>query len=134
MLSRTADNLFWAARYMERADFNARILDAAIRLSSLPASYAGQAGAEWESALITSDVDEAFAATGREPTEAAVKHYLAFDYDNPSSIVSCVETARANSRAVRTALTPCARSRRSPPTDGSTAPTSSPGWWPTSCC
>ncbi len=106
MLSRTADNLFWAARYMERADFNARILDAAVRLSALPASYAGESGAEWAGALATSDTDDAFAATGREPTEAAVKHHLAFDYDNPSSIVSCLETARANSRAVRTALTP----------------------------
>ena len=105
MLSRTADNLFWAARYMERADFTARVLDAAIRLSALPASYAGEAGAEWTSALATSDVDDAFEAAGREPTEAAVKHYLAFDYDNSSSIVSCLETARANSRAVRTALT-----------------------------
>ena len=106
MLSRTADNLFWAARYMERADFTARVLDAAIRLSALPASYAGEAGAEWESALLTSGSEDDFAAAGHEPTEAAVKRWLAFDYDNPSSIVSCLETARANGRAVRTALTP----------------------------
>lgn len=105
MLSRTADNLFWAARYVERADFTARVLDAAIRLSALPASYAGDAGAEWESALATSGSEAAFAETGREPTEANVKRWLAFDYDNPSSIVSCLETARGNGRAVRTALT-----------------------------
>ena len=105
MLSRTADNLFWAARYVERADFTARVLDAAVRLSALPASYSGEPGAEWVSALATSGVDKAFAETGREPTESAVKAYLAFAYDNPSSIVSCLETARANSRAVRTALT-----------------------------
>ena len=106
MLSRTADNLFWAARYMERADFTARVLDAAIRLSALPASYAGDAGSEWESALLTSGSEEAFLATGRDADEANVKRWLAFDYDNPSSIVSCLETARANGRAVRTALTP----------------------------
>ena len=105
MLSRTADNLFWAARYVERADFTARVLDAAVRLSALPASYAGDAGGEWASALATSDSVDAFEASGREPTEAEVKRHLAFDYDNPSSIVSCLETARANSRAVRTALT-----------------------------
>ena len=105
MLSRTADNLFWAARYVERADFTARVLDAAVRLSALPASYAGEAGAEWESALLTSASEEAFAAAGHEVGEAAVKRWLAFSYDNPSSIVSCLETARANSRAVRTALT-----------------------------
>ena len=106
MLSRTADNLFWAARYVERADFTARVLDAAGRLSALPASYAGEAGTEWESALLTSASEAAFAAAGHEPGEASVKRWLAFDYDNSSSIVSCLDTARANSRAVRTALTP----------------------------
>ena len=37
MLSRTADSLYWTGRYMERADFLARILEAAIRLAALPA-------------------------------------------------------------------------------------------------
>ena len=106
MLSRTADNLYWAARYVERADFTARVLDAAVRLSALPAGYAGEAEAAWGSALLTSASEEAFAAAGHAPGEAAVKRWLAFDYDNGSSIVSCLETARANSRAVRTALTP----------------------------
>jgi AcrR family transcriptional regulator len=32
MLSRTANNLYWLSRYAERADFVARILDAALRL------------------------------------------------------------------------------------------------------
>ena len=105
MMSRTDDNLFWAARYVERADFTARVLDAAVRLSALPASYAGDAGAEWISALATSDTVEAFAEAGRQPTEAEVKRHLAFSYENASSIVSCLETARFNSRAVRTALT-----------------------------
>ena len=36
MLSRTADHLFWMARYMERAESTARILDVTYRLSLLP--------------------------------------------------------------------------------------------------
>jgi uncharacterized alpha-E superfamily protein len=32
MLARTADNLFWLARSMERADFIARLIDATVRL------------------------------------------------------------------------------------------------------
>ena len=36
MLSRTADNLYWLARYMERADCLARIIDAAQRLATMP--------------------------------------------------------------------------------------------------
>ena len=50
MLSRTADSLFLMARYAERADFVARILDASTRLASLPQSYTGS-GNEWESAV-----------------------------------------------------------------------------------
>ena len=49
MLSRTADNLYWLARYMERADFLARIVEATQRLAALPRMYSG-AGTEWESA------------------------------------------------------------------------------------
>ncbi len=105
MLARTADNLYWAARYVERADFNARVLDAATRLAALPSSYSGEDGSEWTSALQAADLVDTFAAGGREPTEAAVRDFIAFDRDNPSSIVSCLDNARANARAVRTALT-----------------------------
>ena len=46
MLSRTADNLYWLARYMERADFLARGIQASRRLASLPMAYGG-AESEW---------------------------------------------------------------------------------------
>ena len=52
MLSRTADNLYWTSRYVERAEFLARILDATARLASLPASY-NRGRNEWQSALDT---------------------------------------------------------------------------------
>ncbi len=105
MLARTADNLYWAARYVERADFAARLLDAAARLAALPSSYSGEAGHEWRSCLEASDVIADFLQKGHEPTEAAVRDFMAFDRGNPSSIVSCLDRARANARAVRTALT-----------------------------
>ena len=103
MLSRTADNLFWTARYMERADFLARILDSALRLSSMPSAYAGQN--LWDSVIASAGVATAFYAKHPEPTEKTVRDFLAFDPDNPSSIWSCLAVARANGRAVRTALT-----------------------------
>ena len=52
MLSRTADNLYWLSRYVERAEYLARILDATQRLSALPLAYVG-ASNEWESAVLT---------------------------------------------------------------------------------
>ena len=105
LLSRTADNLFWIARYVERAENLARILDAAYRLSSLPTAYGGQT-TEWESAVATAGCAHAFAQAHPKLTPKGVVDYLAFSSDNPSSIRQCIETARASARAERTALTP----------------------------
>jgi uncharacterized alpha-E superfamily protein len=104
MLSRTADSLFWLARYVERADFLARIIKAAQRLATLPASYSGT-GTEWESPLESSGAAQGFRATRGAIEEASVVDYLTFAPDNPSSIRNCLKFARANGRAVRTALT-----------------------------
>jgi uncharacterized alpha-E superfamily protein len=104
MLSRTADNLFWLARYMERADFLARIVEATQRLAALPRSYSVE-GTEWESALESSGAAEGFHAAGGTADEASVVDYLTFSAENPSSIRNCIEAARTNARAVRTALT-----------------------------
>src|ERR1700730_4993648 len=104
MLSRTADSLFWLARYVERADFLARIIKAAQRLATLLVSYSGT-GTEWESALESSGAAQGFRATGGTPQEAGVVDYLTFAPDNPSSIRNCLKFARVNARAVRTALT-----------------------------
>jgi uncharacterized alpha-E superfamily protein len=92
------------ARYVERAESTARILDAAARLSSLPSAYGGQE-TEWESAVATAGMAESFAEAHPRLTREAVIDWLAFSPDNPSSIRRCLETARANARAERTALT-----------------------------
>ena len=105
MLSRTADSLFWTARYMERADFLARILDAATRLASLPANR-GSSGDPWASALESSGTAEAFYASHEVADERTVRQYLAFDPANSSSIRACLEAARANARSVRNTFSP----------------------------
>jgi len=104
MLSRTADSLFWLSRYLERADNTARIIDAASRLAAMPISYAGESN-EWESALAAAGALVAFKEHYAEAERDAVIDFLAFSQKNPSSIKSCLETARNNGRAVRTALT-----------------------------
>ena len=103
MLARTADNLFWLARYVERAEFTARIIDITARLAALPKAYGG--GAEWESALSAVGSLERFKETYEKADEPSVIEFLIFDPANPSSIRSCIESARTNARAVRTALT-----------------------------
>jgi uncharacterized alpha-E superfamily protein len=104
MLSRTADNLYWLSRFIERAEYLARILDATQRLSALPLAYVGTSN-EWESAVLTAGCAAGFYKVHKEATEDSVTHFLAFSTDNASSIRSCFEMARTNARAVRTALT-----------------------------
>ena len=102
MLSRTADALYWTGRYMERADFLARILEATFRLAAIP-TRAGEDSQVWASALATANALAGFGA--RVATERAVREYLAFGVTNPSSIHACLTRARTNARSVRTALT-----------------------------
>jgi len=104
MLSRTAENLYWLARYVERAEYIARTIDATLRVTALPAAYIGKTN-EWESALLTAGVSESFFAKYSEANEANVVEYLSFSAENSSSIRNCIEAARLNSRSVRTALT-----------------------------
>lgn len=104
MLSRTADNLYWLSRYMERADFLARIIEAAQRLATLPSAYGGT-GSEWESTLNAAGALDGYRDHIGEVNETDAIFYLAFDRQNPSSICNCIEYARTNARSVRTALT-----------------------------
>ncbi len=105
MLARTADNIFWLARSMERADFIARMIEASLRLEYLPRSGVDDPAVEWAGALNAVGVDEAYRAAHEEVDEARAIDFLTFDRGNPSSICNCLENARANGRAVRTALT-----------------------------
>jgi uncharacterized alpha-E superfamily protein len=104
MLSRTADSLFWMSRYLERADNIARIIDAANRLAAMPIAYAGESN-EWESALTAAGVLSDFNEQHQDADRHSVVDFLAFSPANKSSIKSCLGTARANARSVRTALT-----------------------------
>ena len=103
MLSRTAAALYWMGRYVERAEFTARLIEATLRLDALSARPAGEAA--WTSALSVAAADEGFAAAGQAPTPGAVSAYLTLDTTNPSSIRSCLDAARSNAKSVRTALT-----------------------------
>lgn len=103
MLSRTASSLYWLGRYVERADFIARLVEATVRLDVLSPRPAGEAA--WASALAVTETDAAFAKTGQPITQANVARFLTIDSSHPGSIVRALDMARNNARAVRTALT-----------------------------
>ena len=104
MLSRTADGLYWLARYMERAENVARILSAGQRMASMTRSVGSQSN-EWESTLVAAGCLASYREKHDDITAGGVVDFLVRDSDNASSVLSCLETARRNARAVRTALT-----------------------------
>ncbi|HET9822947.1 MAG TPA: alpha-E domain-containing protein [Burkholderiaceae bacterium] len=104
MLSRTADHLYWMARYMERAENTARMLDVNYQMSLLPQS-AEQAEQAWRGVLGISELTVPFRARYPAFEGRHVMHFMVRDAGNPSSIVSCIAAARENARAVRGTLT-----------------------------
>ncbi|MBI3368021.1 MAG: alpha-E domain-containing protein, partial [Burkholderiales bacterium] len=104
MLSRTADHLFWMARYMERAENTARMLDINYQTSLLPQS-ADRDEQGWQSVLGISELTHAFRKHHERVDAANVMQFMVRDEDNASSIASCLAAARENARAVRGTLT-----------------------------
>ena len=104
MLSRTADHLFWMARYMERAENTARMLDVNYQTSLLPQS-ADAAEQGWKGLLSISELSGDFAARYGKVTARSVMEYMVSDPENGSSIRNCLMAARENARAVRGTLT-----------------------------
>lgn len=104
MLSRTAFNLYWLGRYMERAEFTTRLVEATMRLNSL--SGGGKSDrAVWSSALAVVGETEAFRQTGDNITQFNVSRYLTLDEANSNSVRACLYAARDNARAARNAMT-----------------------------
>src|SRR5215218_7608482 len=104
MLSRTADHLFWMARYMERAENTARMLDVNYQMSLLPQSVeAAEKG--WKGLLSISELSGDYAKRHGAVTPRGVMDYMVSDPKNGSSIRSCLMAARENARAVRGTLT-----------------------------
>lgn len=103
MLSRTAANLYWIARYMERAETAARLLEVGARISLLPTAQGYRN--EWDSLLRAAGSSIGFGAKYGDPVQRNIESWLFFDRDNPSSVAATMTAARENGRIVRTALT-----------------------------
>ena len=98
MLARTASNLYWMGRYVERAENTARILDVTYRMSLLP-SEPDSMDRHWIAPLNITGSLNPFSGHHSAVNASQVMHFLALDPDNPASIRSCIEQARENARA-----------------------------------
>lgn len=104
MLSRIANNLYWMARYVERAENTARLLDvnyhAMIEAPSLSKSK-GIVAEQWAPLLDILGSEDAFYENYERADRNSVPEWLAFRYDNPGSLYSSISHARENARALR---------------------------------
>src|ERR1700691_4904788 len=99
MLSRIAESLFWLARYIERAEDTARILDVNYHmlLEQSQQSYR----LRWEPLIVMAGEEKLFHKPYGEVNAQTVFEFLAFNEENPSSIVQCISKARENARTIR---------------------------------
>ncbi|MFF7058775.1 hypothetical protein D3C85_333170 [compost metagenome] len=104
MLSRTADNLFWMCRYIERAENTARMLDVNLQMSLLPQDTQTREGS-WLGVLRISELQGLYQSKYASISPHDVLQYMVRDPENASSIYSCMRAARENARAVRGSLT-----------------------------
>jgi uncharacterized alpha-E superfamily protein len=104
MLSRTADCLYWMARYTERAENTARMLDVNHQTSLLPqpAQFLEQS---WKKLLTISKLEESFLSQYDVINRENVLDFMIYETGNPSSIVSCLFAARENARVIRGRIT-----------------------------
>ena len=108
MLARAANNLYWMSRHIERAENTARMLDVTYRMSLLPYRVleAGQEWAvPWALPLVITGRATDYYARYSTVTPNDVLHFMVLDPANPSSIYSCIQSARENARTVRGAIT-----------------------------
>ncbi|TWU59161.1 hypothetical protein Poly51_19470 [Rubripirellula tenax] len=98
MLSRTADAIYWLARYVERAENVARFVDVNFTLAlDLP----NESAAQWKPMVLTTGDESEFTDRYEDFSEQNVVRFLTFDRENPNSILSCLWQARENARTVR---------------------------------
>ncbi len=102
LLSRVADCLYWLSRYIERAENVARMVDVNLQLLlDLERLDDNRITAHWEPLIRSTGDDPLFYKLYRQADSENVTDFLTFNTENPSSILSCIVTARENARMVR---------------------------------
>jgi uncharacterized alpha-E superfamily protein len=105
VLSRVANLIYWTARYLERAENAARIVDVNAQLVLDLQSRQSDERRLWEPLVYVSGGDKVYRSVyGDVVTEQSVIEFMLFERENPSSVASCVSAARENARCVRDQL------------------------------
>ncbi len=96
LLCRYAEALFWLARYMERIENLARILDVTDTFTR-----SGSDSGAWRSIVQINSDERGFDAKHSAATAATVTEFYVLDRSNPNSIAASIFQARENARTLR---------------------------------
>ena len=98
MLSRVAENIYWLARYIERAENTARLINVTTNLIlDLPRS----ANVGWEHIIEIMGVENTYYEHYETPDEKHILRFMIADLHNSGSIQSSLQMARENARTIR---------------------------------
>lgn len=98
MLSRVANSIYWLARYLERAENTARLINVNSHLLlDLPSSV--KLG--WEPIVDILSFREIFYEKYEQADEKNVIKFMLVDRDHPGSVISSLSAARENARTVK---------------------------------
>ncbi len=99
MLARVAENIYWMARYLERAEDMARLINVNASLTlDLPKGLSPI----WSQLIAITGADAHY--PGKEYDERSVLKFLISDPQSPVSILACLACARENARTIRDAI------------------------------
>lgn len=98
MLRRIAGSLFWSARYLERAQWRARLVDVNHRLLLEVPPHEIE---PWEPLVHITAEQDLFFTLHSHADEKSVIDFFVFDRENHSSIRSCIESVRSNLSPLR---------------------------------
>lgn len=105
MLSRTAADLYWMSRYLERAENLARMLEVSYSLSLMPQAGRSDGLDELAMSLLSSGTLDSYLERHKQLDAERMLHFFALDEENPASIYNCLRAARGNAHAVRGRIT-----------------------------
>ena len=96
LLARYAESMFWIARYLERVENIARLVDVTQTFES-----PGRESESWYAMIRINADEDGFAKSGLRPDADDVKRYYLLDRNNPNSVPAAMEAARTNARTLR---------------------------------
>lgn len=95
LLARYAESLFWMARYLERVENLARLIDVTQTFEN-----PGRRAESWYALVRINADEEGFAKHGSDAPDAVKRFYL-LDRENPTGVPGSIEAARTNARTLR---------------------------------